>query len=113
MILEPPLKAYFHTDFCHLSPLGKYQLSMDGRAETRLAFASTEGPLTEHKISLGEIRLHKLSKPTDKCSSNILRKEATYLSKWIFVPLAALNSYFLWFRFKLKMSECSSRFPVY
>lgn len=56
MILESPLTAYFHTDFCHISPLGP-QLSLDLRAETKLAFASMEGPLIGHKMALVETRL--------------------------------------------------------
>lgn len=106
MILESPLAAYFLPDFSHLPPLGQHQLNLNLRAETRLGWPLPPWRDTSQDTKCLWVKSgYKPCKPWDKCGSNILGKEATYLSKWIFVPMAALNSYLLCFRPRLKMPE--------
>lgn len=109
IILESPLETHFFPTFRHLPPLGQQHLSLDLISETSLGW-----PLPPWTDPSWDTKLlwvksgYKPCQPSDKCSSTIWGKEATYLtylSTWIFVPLAALNSYLLCFRPKLKTPE--------
>lgn len=56
MILESPLTAYFHTDFClWVTPTKPGPQSRD-----TVGLCLHEGHLTGHKITLGEFRLQTL-----------------------------------------------------